>query len=195
MCAYPLDIALKAERVATSAQIRVILITEALMTVFLALGGVGILILVLSLVLDDHVDAIADVLGGGDWFTGASLAGFLGALGFGGALVLSLTNNLTLAIISGVLLGLGLGAAVGYVIFRLKDTQEGAAPTSSALKGLSGTVINDIPDEGFGEVRVVQSGQMVKLNARSTIPLKSGTLVTVTDVLSATSVVVTPVYQ
>ena len=49
--------------------------------------------------------------------------------------------------------------------------------------------------DGFGEVRVTRQGHMVKLNARSSVPLPTGTQVTVADVLSATAVVVVPTYR
>lgn len=165
------------------------------MTVFLVIGGVGIAMLLLSLLVGDHLHGVFDALGGGDWFTGASLAGFLGAFGFGGALVLGVTGQLTLAVIGGVVLGVMLGAATAWGIMQLGKTQEGAAPQTSSMLDRVGTVISDIPDDGYGEIRLTQGGHMVKVNARAAQPIKAGTQVTVTDVLSATSVKVVPTYR
>jgi len=58
-----------------------------------------------------------------------------------------------------------------------------------------GVVLSDIPALGFGEVRVTRQGQMMKLNAKSAIPISTGTQVTVINVLSATAVVVEPTYR
>ncbi len=52
------------------------------MTVFLAIGVVGIVLLLVALVAGDLLDGAFDALGGGEWFTGAALAGFLGGVGF-----------------------------------------------------------------------------------------------------------------
>ena len=165
------------------------------MTIFFVIGGLGILLLLISLFAGDHLHGVFDVLGGGDWFTGASLAGFLGAFGFGGAIVLSITNNVPMAVLAGLVLGVMLGATVAYGVLQLRRTQEGGAPQSSSLVDKVGTVISDIPADGYGEIRVMQGGLMVKVNARSAIPIRAGTQVTVTDVLSATSVKVIPTYE
>ena len=165
------------------------------MVTFFVIGGIGIAMLLVSLLVGDHVHGIFDALGGGDWFTGASLAGFLGALGFGGALILSLTDSLPFAVLGGVILGVMLGATVGYGVLQLRKTQEGGAPQTSSLLDRVGTVISDIPADGYGEIRLTQGGHMQKINARASMPIKAGTQVTVTDVLSATAVKVIPTYQ
>jgi membrane protein implicated in regulation of membrane protease activity len=165
------------------------------MTVFLVLGIAGIILLALFTFIDDHLGGIFDALGGGDWFSGASLAGFLGALGFTGAIVLRLTGSLTAAITAGIVAGLALGALVAWVMFKLKRTQEGQAPTSDSLLGLEGTVVNDIPADGYGEVKLLHAGHLVKLNARASMALPVGQPVEVTDILSPTAVRVAPLYR
>ena len=69
------------------------------MTGFLVIGAVGIVLLLFSLVVGEHLHGIFDALGGGDWFTGSSMAAFLGALGFGGAIVKQLTDSTLLAMV------------------------------------------------------------------------------------------------
>jgi membrane protein implicated in regulation of membrane protease activity len=165
------------------------------MTVFLSLGVIGLLLLVVFIFVDDHLGGILDALGGGDWFTGASLAGFLGALGFGGAVVYRTTGSLQLGIVAGAILGLALGVLVGWIMLRMRKTQDGGAPVSADLVGLQGTVVSDIPIDGYGEVKVTQSGHLVKLNARAETPVPVGAPVQITEVLSATAVRIVPLFR
>lgn len=165
------------------------------MIVFLAIGVIGIVLLLVALFVGDHLDGALDALGGGDWFTGAALAGFLGGVGFVGAAALTLTDNPWLAAIAGLIAGVALGLAVGAVTVRLKDSGSGTTPTSQSLTGLTGTVVGDIPADGYGTVSVVNTGHLTRLNARAGMPLPSGTQVTVVEVLSPTSVKVIPTYR
>lgn len=165
------------------------------MTGFLVIGAVGIVLLLFSLVVGEHLHGIFDALGGGDWFTGSSMAAFLGALGFGGAIVMQLTGSTLLAVVGGVVLGVVFGALVAYGMLTLRRNDTGGAVTTNDLMDAPGVVLSDIPALGFGEVRVTRQGQMMKLNAKSAIPISIGTQVTVIDVLSATAVVVEPTYR
>ncbi len=165
------------------------------MTVFLAIGVIGVVLLLVALVIGDQFDGVLDALGGGEWFTGAALAGFLGGVGFVGAGVLAVTDNTWLAAVGGLLAGLALGVAVGWVTLRLRNSGEDGTPSSASLVGLIGTVVNDIPTDGYGVISVVNAGHLTRLNARCAEPLPSGTPVTVTDVLSPTSVKVVPTYR
>ena len=165
------------------------------MTGFLVIGAVGIVMLLFSLIVGEHVHGIFDALGGGDWFTGSSLAAFLGALGFGGAIVQQLTGSTALAVVGGILLGVIFGGLIAYGMIKLRLIDTGGAVTTNDLMDAPGVVLSDIPALGFGEVRVTRQGQMMKLNAKSAIPISIGTQVTVIDVLSATAVVVEPTYR
>jgi membrane protein implicated in regulation of membrane protease activity len=162
---------------------------------FLAIGAVGIVLLLVSLVVGEHLHGIFDTLGGGDWFTGSSLAAFLGAMGFGGAIVQQLTGSTLLAIVGGLALGLAFGALIAYGMLMMRRADTGGVVTTHDLVDATGVVLSDIPAQGFGEIRVTRGGHMMKLNARSAIPLAMGTQVTVIDVLSATAVVVEATYR
>jgi membrane protein implicated in regulation of membrane protease activity len=164
-------------------------------TTFLVIGAVGIVLLLFSLIVGEHLHGIFDALGGGDWFTGSSMAAFLGALGFGGAIVMQLTGSTLLAVVGGVLLGVVFGALVAYGMLTLRRNDTGGVVTTKELINAPGVVLSDIPAQGFGEIRVTRQGQMMKLNAKSTIPLATGTQVTVIDVLSATAVIVEATYR
>ncbi|MDN5725672.1 MAG: hypothetical protein L0G99_07030, partial [Propionibacteriales bacterium] len=63
---------------------------------------------------------------------------------------------------------------------------------TATLVGYRGTAITAIPADGYGEVSVVASGHITKLNARSAEPITAGTAVEITAILSATSVLVVP---
>lgn len=164
-----------------------------MVTIFLIIGGVGAALLLLALVVGDLIDSLFDFdFIGGDFFSFAGLAGFVGALGFTGAISLSLINSLLLAIVLGVLVGLGVGALAAWLTMRLKDATRDSDSTirSHHLIGRTGRVIHDIPAGGFGEIRVSVNGHPTKLNARAPEPIPAGTLIQVTAVLSPTSVMV-----
>lgn len=165
------------------------------MEVFLAVGGVGVALLLVMLVVGDHFDGLFDGLGGGEWFTGAGLAGFIGAFGFSAALSLAITSGMTISIIVGVVVGLAVGALVTFLTVKLKALGDKGGHRTDSLVGVVGTVISAIPVEGYGEISVAAQGSLHKLNARSTVAIPQGTAVTITDVLSPTSVRVAPTYR
>lgn len=161
------------------------------MTPFLVIGGVGVVLLVISVVIGDVLSGALDVLGGGaDWLFGA-VAGFLGAFGFVGALVLGLTDRTGLAIAVGLAAGVAIGA-LAAVLTRYLQRDDQSTPRSAALVGLNGIVVNDIPAQGYGEISVVVSGHLTKLNARCPEPLAAGSPVIIDAVLSPTSVAGVP---
>jgi len=157
---------------------------------FLVIGGVGVALLLVSLVLGDLLDGVLEF--GCDLFSSAALAGFLGAFGFGGALAHEATDNLAAATGIGVVAGLVVGAGAGWASARLKQGGDEANVRTGDLAGSTATVLSAIPAGGYGEVTVVVAGHITKLNARSSEPLTAGTSVTITGVLSATAVQVEP---
>lgn len=164
------------------------------MLAFLIIGGVGLALLLISVLVGDHLSGALDGLGAGDWLSGGALAGFVGAFGFAGAIALGGTNSLLIAIIGGLVAGVVVGVAAGWLTLRLQRDGDDSTVRSSALVGVSGTVIDDIPDGGYGVISVVVAGHLTRLNARCIEPLPAGHPVTVDAVLSPTSVSVTPRY-
>ncbi len=160
------------------------------MLTFLIIGAVGLALLVVSLVLGDLLDGLFDF--GGDLFSGAALAGFLGAFGFSGAIALDSSDSVTVAIVTGLVAGLVIGTAVGWVSLQLKKGGDESNVRTGDLAGRDATVVSAIPEDGFGEVSIVASGHITKLNARAANSLAAGTPVTITAVLSPTSVLVQP---
>lgn len=161
------------------------------MLAFLIIGGIGIALLLVSLILGDLLDGAFEGLGG-DLFSGAALAGFLGAFGFAGALTMVQSDNVVVAIVVGVVAGLVIGGGVGYLTLKLKEGGDDANVETGTLVGREATVINAVPEGGYGQVSIVASGHITKLNARASQPVPTGTPVVITAVLSATSVMVKP---
>ncbi|WP_392544686.1 hypothetical protein [Oryzobacter sp. 24SJ04S-52] len=153
----------------------------------LVVGGIGIALLLLSLVAGDVVDGFLDGVGP-DLLSGLAVAGFLAAFGFVGALVADSGASSLVVLLSGLAAGVAVGFGAGEASKRLMRGGDEATVRSSGLVGLSGTVVEAVPAEGFGMVNVVASGHMTRLNARADEPLPSGTAIVVTSVLSPTSV-------
>ncbi len=163
------------------------------MITFFVIGGIGIAILLLSIVVGDLLDGVLGFLDfGGDLFSSAALGGFLGAFGFAGAIALDATDQLTGSIGIGVVSGLVVGAAAGWASARLQQGGDESTVRTSSLAGRTATVLQAIPSDGFGEVSISVAGHITKLNARAASPIAAGTPVTITAVLSATSVQVAP---
>lgn len=164
------------------------------MTAFLAIGAVGVLLLVVALVVGDLVEGVFDSLGGGGLFSTEALAAFLGVLGFGGAIALEVTGSLTVALVVGVVCGVAVGALAGWASKKLHEGDHSGATSTHDLVEQIGQVVSDIPADGFGIVSVSRAGHLTRLNARSSTAVPAGTTVTVVSVLSPTAVQVEPLF-
>jgi membrane protein implicated in regulation of membrane protease activity len=153
----------------------------------LVVGGIGILLLLVSLVAGDFVDGFLDGVGP-DLLSGLAVAGFLAAFGFVGALVADSGASSAVTLLSGLAAGSVVAVGAGQASKRLMRGGDEATVRSSGLVGLTGTVVEPVPADGFGMVSVVAAGHITRLNARADEPLGSGTAVVVTSVLSPTSV-------
>jgi len=191
--------------------------------VFLIIGGFALLLLLLSLVGGGHLHLGHFHVGhlhlghlhlghahlghaggghGGGGNGGAELslpviAGFLGAFGFGGAIVESLLpdrggTGLLIAVVVGLLAAVPTGWLAGRLVNAAMNMSTDATLTSNDLLGTVGVVITPVPVGGYGEVRLAVAGQQIKFNARSDQPLALGTRVFVIEVPTPTSVLVEP---
>lgn len=160
------------------------------MIAFLVIGGIGVALLLVSLLVGEFLDGVFEGLGG-DWLSGAAVAGFLGAFGFAGSLAFSASSSTVIAIMVGIAAGVVIGAGVGILTAKLREDDDTSTVRSANLVGMHGNVVSEVPaGSGYGEVSVVASGHITKLNARSTEALPAGTAVTISAVLSPTSVTV-----
>ena len=158
------------------------------MTVFLVIGAVGLVVLLVSLLVGELFDGVFDALPG-DVLSTSVVAGFLAAFGFAGALAVGALGT-GVAVLVGLVAGGLVGGGAGWLTKSLAGLRTDATPTGAALVGLPGTVVTQIPSQGYGEVSVTVAGHLTKLNARADEVLLVGTPVTVTATLSPTSVMV-----
>lgn len=163
--------------------------------IFLVIGAAGVAVLAFALLGGELLHLGQSGVDGP--VSLEAVAGFAGALGFGGAIANELIGGAGPAMIA-LAAGVGVLAAVPTAWFAARlsraarDMPTDATPTRDHLVGALGLVVTPIPTTGYGEVRVRLVGQPVKLNARAERPLPVGTQVFVVESLSETSVHVEP---
>lgn len=163
------------------------------MTVFLVVGAVGVVLLLVALVVGDVLDGALEGLSAG-FFSTEALAGFLGALGFGGAIALETTGSTSIAVVVGLVLGVLLGWLAARASRFLHGDGEGDTVRTSDMLERIGSVVSAIPEGGFGVVSLSVGGHITRLNARSSVAVPAGTQVSVTQVISPTAVQVEPLF-
>ena len=163
------------------------------MTVFLVIGALGVGLLLVALLLGDVLDGALEGLSAG-FFSTEALAGFLGALGFGGAIALEATGSTSLSVVIGLVLGVLLGAAAAKASAFLHGSGATDTVRTSDLVEKIGSVVSAIPEGGFGTVSISVAGHITRLNARSSAAVPAGTQVSVTQVISPTAVQVEPLF-
>lgn len=165
---------------------------NAASVVFLVIGGIGIALLAASLFLGDVLHFGHPDMDGP--FSLPSLAGFVGAFGFGGAIAAGLTGGGAISVIVAVVAGIAVAVPAAFGTLRLARAADrmrtDATPTRVDLVGRPGVIVTAIPAQGYGEVRIHLGGQPVKLNARSDQPVPLGARVFVVEAPSDTSVIV-----
>ena len=152
------------------------------------LGGVGLLLLVASLLVGDVAEGLDELVPGADWLAGPTIGAFLAAFGFV-ALVVSGAGALP-ALAAGGAAGVAAGGAAAAGYRALTRVRTDATPTSRDLVGVEGRVVTAIPSGGYGEVVVRLAGSPTKLSAQAEGPVARGERVWVSQVLSSTSVAV-----
>jgi membrane protein implicated in regulation of membrane protease activity len=186
---------------------------SGIVVTFLALGGFALLMLVLSMIGGHlhlghlHIGQVHLHIGHGHFHLGHAgggtdlslpvIAGFLGALGFGGAIGATLAGSYgTVALLVGLAVGLLAAVPTAFLAGKLVNAAMNMATdgtlSSSDLLGTTGLVVTPVPVGGYGEVRLAVAGQQIKFNARAAEPLALGTRVFVIEVPSPTSVLVEP---
>ncbi len=159
---------------------------------FLFVGGLGVALLAVSLFLGDvlhigHPEADGP-------FSLPSVAGFLGAFGFGGAIAAALTGGGVVSVVIALVAGVAVAIPATWATMALARGAErlrtDATPTRADLVGRIGVVVTPIPEQGYGEVRISIGGQPVKLNAKSDKPVALSARVFVVEAPSDISVIV-----
>lgn len=166
------------------------------LTGFLVIGGVGLAVVLAALLLGDLLDGVFEAIdldAGSGILSAPVLGSFLGAFGFGAALIMYATGvGAGLGALGGLVSGLAVGGAALMLTRSLINMPTDPSMDSADLVGTLGTVITRIPVDGFGEVTIRHLGQVQKLAARSAEPVAAGTTVMVTAVLSSSAVFVKP---
>ncbi len=155
------------------------------MTVFLILGVIGVVVLLVSLVLGDFLDATFHIEAlDSDVFSLAALAAFVGAFGFGGVAAYSFSSGVLIPSAVGVVCGTAAAWSSIKLIRWLKRSETGTVLRSDHLIGAEARVITAIPTDGYGEVRIGS----LKLSARADTAIPTGTTVWVMSSVSPTAV-------
>ncbi|WP_238009596.1 NfeD family protein [Dactylosporangium sp. AC04546] len=157
-------------------------------TTFLVIGGVGIVVLALSLLIGDvfhlgHPDAAGP-------FSIPAVAGFIGAFGFSAAIVAGFTDSKSLPALVGAIAALPTAWLATRFARMAINMRTDATPTQQDMVGTTGVVVTPITEGGYGEVRVSLGGQPVKLSARAEKPIPLGARIFVIEATSSTSVIV-----
>lgn len=168
----------------------------ATVTVFLVVGVIGVLVIVLSLVLDDVLEGMFDSLDidiGSGLFSTPVIGAFLAAFGFGGALLVSAGDAAApIAALGGVGAGVVMGGIALWITRALMHMPTDEPVRTADLVGKRAEVLTRIPAGGYGEIAVHHSGQRLKLNALASEPVAAGTVVVIVSVSSPSSVMVEP---
>jgi membrane protein implicated in regulation of membrane protease activity len=180
---------------------------SAVTLTFLAIGGLSLLLLLLSLRGHrfHHLHRLSHRLSHrlrlrprSRTYALPAFSGFLGAFGFGGAIAAELsplrgTAAALFAAGVGVLAGVPAAWLAGRFVAAVTDMPTDGTPHSADLVGATGVVISEVPEDGLGQVRVSFAGQPMKFNARSASPLALGVKILVIGVPTPTSVIVAPI--
>lgn len=164
------------------------------MAIFLTIGIVGLVIVATSLLFGEIIEGAFELdFLGGDLFSVPSLAAFLGAFGFGGVISLSIVDITGIAVVVGIIAGVLAAWGATALTRVLKRGENAATFRSDLLVGATGRVITDIPESGYGEVRIFGTGGSRKRSARADTAIPAGTEVWISSVLSPTAVEVTSI--
>lgn len=160
--------------------------------VFLIIGIVGGVLLLLSLLLDGIFDAFD--FGDGP-LSLTTIAAFTAIFGFTALGSVGAGVSTPVAALLGALAGVVGGAIAWWLSRAVRSAESNTAVSGSDLVGSEGAVVLAIPEGGLGEVALTRHGERVSLSAVAAQPIPRGTLVRVTQVVTATSVRVEPVIQ
>lgn len=156
-------------------------------TVLLALGGAGVVGLLVGLVAGD-IDIDVDV--GPDGLSLPALAALVGAFGFAGAGLLAVGVPTPLALAGAAVAGLALAVATARAVRGLVDMPTDGPVRTGDMVGRPGRVVTALTPDRTGEVLVDHAGQRLKVAARGVEVLAVGDRVVVVEVLSPTLVAV-----
>lgn len=153
---------------------------------FVAVGILGALLLLSSLLFDDVIDGVVPDL---DFISGPVIGSFLAAFGLFGWFATSgigipTVGAVALAVIGGVVLG----AFTYKLTAALVNQPTDGTPTTESLVGQTGRVVTPVRADGLGEVLLALGGASTKYTATADTDLATGSSVVVIAVESPTKV-------
>ena len=161
-------------------------------TLFVAVGAIGLVLALSSLLLGGVLDGLFESVDlGSGLFTAPVIGGFLAAFGLGAALTVTALGTLG-AVAVGVGGGVVVGGAAALLTRSLMRMRTDRTPQTRDLVGRSGTVLLPVRPDSYGRVAVAAHGQRLQLSATADTEIAAGDRIVVVEVTSPTSVVVTP---
>ena len=160
---------------------------------YIVIGSIGLALVVISLAIGEIFDSVFDAfdIDGGGIFSTPVIGSFLAAFGFGAALIIYTADpGPGVSALGGLGSGLLIGGIALLMTRNLMNMPTDDPVKTSGLVGRTGSVVTRIPADGYGEISVTYAGQYMKVSARAPEPIPAGVRVVVTDVTSASSVVV-----
>lgn len=166
-------------------------------SVFLAIGGVGFLFLLISLVFGEMFDFLDGGLdhdmdhGGPGLFSTRAIAVFVTAFGGFGAIATHYGFSPLAASLVGFASGFVLGAAVAGFARFLYQQQSSSDVKATDLVGQSARVVVAIPAGGVGQIRCRVGEELIDKVARATdgSPIPENVVVKVDEVLGEVVIV------
>lgn len=158
--------------------------------IFLVIGLIGVILLIISLVLDGIFEAFD--FGDGP-LSLTTIAAFTAIFGFTAFALVGAGLSTPSAGALGALAGV-IGGAIAWWLSRLiRSAESSTAVTGEELVGSEAHVVLAIPAGGLGEVALVRHGERVSLSASADVAIARGAAVLITHSITPTSVRVEPV--
>lgn len=158
---------------------------------FFVLGFAAVGVLMLSLVLDDAIEGLADVFDGPDWLSLPVLAALVAGFGFAAGAVDEMTGSRAAGTVAGVAGGVGAAWMASRLVAMAINMPTDPPVRHGDLRGRPGRVVTPIASGRPGEVLVELAGVRLKLTATADVAIPLGTDIVVVEVSSPTSVIVT----
>lgn len=158
---------------------------------FFVLGFAAVGVLVLSLLLDDAVEGLADVFDGPDWLSLPVVAALVAGFGFAAGAVDEWSGSRAVGAAGGAVGGVAAAWATARFVALAMNMPTDPPVRHQELRGRPGRVVTPIAAGRPGEVLVELAGIRHKLTATADVAIPLDADVVVVDVSSPTSVVVT----
>lgn len=155
--------------------------------IFFIIGAVGVVLLIISVLLD----GVFDLFDFGDGpLSLTTIAAFTTIFGFTAFASIGSGATPTAAVVIGAIAGV-IGGAIAWWLSRvIRKAESTTAVTASELVGSEAAVVLAIPAGGLGEVALVRHGERVSLAATADRAIARGVQVRIVQTLTSTSVLV-----